>query len=388
MALSLASTAPSADPPSNGGSPSAGVTVDFCHWDEILTLRSFIDRHWRRDHALARDETLLRWQFDPARLATPDPDAGLSVLLAREAGEIRAMVGLICAPFCVNGHVVDGVWLTNLLNLSRDGKGGYGLALFMKVRALGIKAIGAIGINDDVAEIYRGLRFRIVEDLPRWYGTLDGEKASRLMGGEAGAAASPRRDEDSDFAVRPWREAGRASWDETWRRRFAPGFVGMARDAGYLEQRYLRHPAYDYDVHVVSRRKDATIAGIAVTRHERVANDDLCVLRILEFLATEEAAPALAGHLVRLGRREGAAFADFYCSDPCRAEALVEVGFRPVDPTAKAVPPSRLQPLEPGHFRLKCAVWLARDLAKECDLATNCPSLYLTKSDGDQDRPN
>ena len=368
--------------------PSAGVTVDFCRRDEISTLQDIIDRYWRHDHVLARDETLLRWQFDPGRLATPHPDAGLSVLLAREDGEIRAMVGLICAPFCVNGRVVDGVWLVNLLNLSRDGRGGYGLALLMKVRSLGIKAIGAISINDDVAEIYRGLRFRIIEDLPRWYGVLDGEKVGRLIGSEAIAVASPRQAEYSEFLVRPWRKVSGASWDETWKRLFAPGFIGAARDADYLEQRYLRHPAYDYDVHVVSHRKDAKIGGIAVSRHERVANDDLSVLRILEFLAIDEAAPTLAGHLVRLGRGEGAAFADFYCSDPRRAEALVAVGFRPVDPTAAVVPPSRLQPVEPGHFKLQCAVWLARDLAKECNLANTCPDLYLTKSDGDQDRPN
>jgi len=68
------------------------VQIKCCSQDDVEELRRFIDNHWRRGHVLARDEVLLRWQFDHTR-AKGKAFHGPSVLLAWEEDRIVGMLG-------------------------------------------------------------------------------------------------------------------------------------------------------------------------------------------------------------------------------------------------------------------------------------------------------
>ena len=70
------------------------IRIAACREAELPALMRFIGTHWRAGHILSRDETLLRWQFDPTLIkgrSLPGP----SVMLAWHGDEIVGILGLI-----------------------------------------------------------------------------------------------------------------------------------------------------------------------------------------------------------------------------------------------------------------------------------------------------
>jgi len=110
---------------------------------------------------------------------------------------------------------------------------------------------------------------------------------------------------------------------------------------------------------------------------------------VLEFLAVPPASTALARAIVETARNLGVAYADFYCSSASAAQALEDVGFKREELT-EGLPafPTRLQPLEKGHFPMTGLLRLPSGMRGRLATLMNEGRLYLTKSDGDQDRPN
>lgn len=45
------------------------VTIELCPSADAPALMRYIDENWRQGHILARDEGLLRWQYDAGRLS-------------------------------------------------------------------------------------------------------------------------------------------------------------------------------------------------------------------------------------------------------------------------------------------------------------------------------
>ena len=111
-------------------------------------------------------------------------------------------------------------------------------------------------------------------------------------------------------------------------------------------------------------------------------------MRIVDLLAqSRDATDCLLNHLMGDARKAGVAFADFYCTKPI--DGLADAGFRIEQGPADPYPvPFRLQPLEPGGRPLNAAIRLPARLRGTLGPLSARGALYLTKSDGDQDRPN
>jgi hypothetical protein len=128
---------------------------------------------------------------------------------------------------------------------------------------------------------------------------------------------------------------------------------------------------------------------MAVFRPEQVRDRSETVLRVVEFLATPPAATALAHAVLQAARQLGVAYADFYCSSAVAARGLEDVGFK-LENTTEDQPafPTRLQPLEKGRFAMTGLLRLPPGMRGQLNNLVRAGRLYVTKSDGDQDRPN
>ena len=102
-----------------------GVEIRRCADGEVAQLQHFIASNWNRDHILARDEALLRWQFDGRRLAGGSSD-GPSVLLAWEHGSIVGMLGIIPFDLSIPGATAPGCWLSQWFTTPEARSGGVG----------------------------------------------------------------------------------------------------------------------------------------------------------------------------------------------------------------------------------------------------------------------
>jgi Acetyltransferase (GNAT) domain len=381
------------------------IQIKHCGEDDVDAIRRFIDTQWRRGHVLARDASLLRWQFDQTRTKAKTLQ-GLSILLAWQGDRIVGMLGLIYFDFNIRGIVIPGVWLSHWLTIPESRVDGVGLKLLWAIHDLGYDAIFVLGTNQTATKVYSALGFELLSWMPRWIGVFDVGKTARLLEEvnrktevknlddicahysiDAGSQAS----RNPHVSVVEWSESFGAAWDSFWTGELAPSLLSPGKDSSYLKWRYIDHPTFKYEIRLALQAATWKVLGLAVFRVEKIRERNDKILRVLEFLATPEAESALALSLIRAAQCHNAIFADFYCTSERAARALELIGFRRhVTAENETGFPARFQPMEAGHSEISGAFWLSASLRRKLDLGKLLISndFYITKSDGDQDRPN
>jgi hypothetical protein len=378
------------------------IRIARCRREHVPALMAFIDRRWRAGHVLSRDRTLLEWQYDPGLVAHGsfgDP----TIQLAWRGDAIVGMLGLTGFVFNIAGAEHPGVWLS-IWYVGRECRGhNVALGLIGSVRDLGYEVMGGLGANEVAVPVFRALRFEVMPRLPRWVAVFDVQSTSRLLtsiGDRSGANALPAWCSRHRVApgsttsaevveVVSWTAHLADTWDALWRSHLAPGLVGTTRDASYLRRRYVEHPRFTYEVRVALERRSGAALGCTVFRIEQIRGREERVLRIVEFMALPEAEACLADALLGAGYESGVSYADFYCSSARFARGLERVGFV-LEQRNSGSPrlPSRLSPPEGAHFTMSAVLRSPLSVRGRVDELRQAGRLYLTKSDGDQDRPN
>lgn len=361
------------------------TAVRWCAEEDLPAVRALIAEHLDPQHVFTRDDALLRWQF-----AGPDPVRDTpSILLAWDDDELVAMQGLIPVGLVHHGEVLSGAWMCNLLASPRGRERGAGLAVMLAATRQGFDGTWVMGLNDEVAKLLGAARFSVLPSVPRHLATTAPDRLAELLV-LAGHATSEAHDAAQRLtaAVVPTApglafeavEAIPGDWDPWWRER-SRTLAGTDRTAAHLTWRYLAHPRYAYRATLV--RSGGAVAGLAVHRIEPVGGTDLSVLRIVEVVADPAVEADLHRHLLAVAEAEGVAFADVYDVRPDAGRGAA--GFLPA-PAAGVEVPSRFQPLAAGDRPLAAAFrWSPR--RKDLRPPLEDPGLYVTKSDGDMDRP-
>jgi hypothetical protein len=379
------------------------IEIGLCGEHEIAELRQFIHASWRRDHILSVDERLLRWQFDGSR-SLGGPTDGPAVLLARIEGRIVGMLGFMPFEMNARGEKAPGCWLSHWYCSPDVRSRGVAIGLLTTPRSMGYQAIFLIGANKVASSIYSALGFEMMLEMPRWVGVVDVERTAELL-----AEGAPDHDRDTmrqlcaDYylfgqrdpnggggvAVRQSAHRLGADWDTFWTDRIAPAHIGPIKDSPYLNWRYVDHPRFKYEVRLAKGPLRGEILGLTVFRVETIRGRDDRVLRVVEFIATPQAEDPLARSVADAARDSGVLFADFYCSSARAASPLARTGFKRHAATEGSPGfPTYFQPLVLGHSRLVGAFWLSKPLRSDLGQLLDSDGFYITKSDGDQDRPN
>jgi Acetyltransferase (GNAT) domain len=381
----------------------ADIRIAACREEDVPVLMRFIDGHWSAGHVLSRDETLLRWQFDHTRIAGRGLQ-GPAVLLAWHREHVVGMLGLTGFEWNAEGIPMTGAWMSQWLVAPDQRSHGVAMRLLGAARALGLDVLGTLGANDVATKVLSTLGWELIRDVPRWIGVMDQRQTAALLTA-SDAALTPEvaerlcqrhhvvdgmpasRSAEHIDVVR-WSPRYAAPWDRFWEEQLAGRLVGARRDAAYLRWRYAEHPRFRYELWLARQSVDESLLGITVFRVEQVRNRSERILRILEFLASPEAEGALAETIAQAAREQGVAFADFYCSSPRAARGLEGLGFKlaMADPEEPAFP-CRLQPLEGGYFRMTGLLQVPPKQRGKLARLIDLGRLYVTKSDGDQDRP-
>jgi hypothetical protein len=380
----------------------AAVRFELCRDDDVPALMRFIGTHWRADHILSRDEALLRWQFAPELLGGRAP--GPTVMLAWLDDEIVGMLGLTGFALNMAGEQFSAAWLSHWFAAPAYRGYDVALGLMRAARGVGVDALGTLGANEVSRRLLPHLGFEVLASLPRWVGVFDVDAAVELVC-LANPAVAPEDAwrlcrshqvdlrasgvPEDDFRPADWSGATAAAWDHFWGETVARGLVGASRDTGYLQWRYRRHPRFEYQLRFAQRECDGSVEGITVFRVEQVRDRGTRVLRIVEFLSSKAAESVLLRSVLEAARDSGAAVGDFYCSYPRAAEPFTRVGFkRPSTNSPDVVFPARFQPLQAGHDPMATLVRLPGGWRGKLQQLVDEGRLYITKSDGDQDRPN
>jgi hypothetical protein len=357
--------------------------------EEVRILQDFLRDHWNAQHAFVRSTKLLLWQHsaNPFKAGSPYADEELTFLGAWEGHSLVAILGEIPLEFTFRGRALPGTWLALWKNREEGRHASAGIQLFHHVMSRQPAFVGGIGINERVRRAYGLFRFQLSDDLPlyvvlnpeirsamvRKKPTWTEEQGARLLARTPFCAPLP------GFRIEPGPAEAR-EWDTFWSRTRGE-LVGTDRSFAYMNWRYLGHPHYRYEwVRVYDDRGELAAAGVYRVEY---AGDER-VLHIVEFLGDPESAGKLARALCAAMRGHSASFLGFRCARPACFEPWREVGggiYGKGDPAYEI--PSLFQPVEPAYRPLVWAYRLGRDV--DPVPPSDC---YVTRSDGDQDRPS
>jgi hypothetical protein len=354
------------------------LAIADCLADQFPALQAFMARVYGPRYILLACEPLFRWQFGGGSDAEPD---GFHVKLAILNGEIVGCLGYIPVETMFAGHVMHGAWLANWIVDPDHRRLGLGPLLMREVTNQFDVAMN-LGPNQDARAVLVKMRWEDVGVLTRYVCVLDEPGALLLTGaGRLDWPVPQTRPVCRDAVyVRPITVFDKDA-TSVWDRLTSTLGGGTRRSADYLNWRYARHPVWTYRCFEARQRGD--LVGFAVSHIEAVRDMPVKVARLVELVAMSPAADELVRAVVEDARSQDAVLIDFFCSSPLVGAALEAHGFLSGPESLVAQVPMLFQPLDPRRTAIHFMAHLAKAPA-----GMALEQWYVTKSDGDQDRPN
>ncbi|MCM3590188.1 GNAT family N-acetyltransferase [Brevibacillus borstelensis] len=362
--------------------------------DETDLLQLSIDQLWAKNHVLSRDKQLLNYMFydNPVsrEIFGEDHYGFLGVWLD---GRPIGLMGLMAFDLNVRGVKKFGFAPTNWIVPPEYRQTGAGLLLMREMFKWNPSVVLNLGINPNVARMYSGMGgYNVLPDVPRWIGLLQKNKTTELLLKGDESFLRYYREISAFSNPTSYRAIGEFNperWDQCYWTTFAKRSNGFARDASFIDWRYLQHPSFTYQVYTCTDTK-GDYQGLIVIRIENILGGQAKIGRLVEFIANnQDSAICLANQVVEIGKENELLFIDFYCFSSISSWGLESVGFKRVikSESDKIVVPTRFQPIDLEVTHMMAALYVSKDLQKKISLIDD-QSWYITKGDADQDRPN
>ena len=342
--------------------------IRFCEKGEAAQLQKFIGEHWKPNHALALSRELLDWQH----LNLETDTYNFVIAFFRETGEIHAVYGFI--PTCLFDPELKSasdywpaIWKV------REDVDAPGLGMFVYyyfVKQIKPRSLSGFGMNPDLAPLARKISYAMGM-LDHFYMLNLMKKSFALVGGFDGRFHS---DVDGSDDVKLARLDADDFIERASEIAYRPGAKDVpAKSIAYLEQRYVRHPFYDYVCYRVDRmgRPEA----ILVTR--LATHGDTRALRVVDYFGETSSLVGACGALQALLVEYDAEYVDFYNLGLDHGD-LFAAGFLHRGPEEKIVIPNYFEPYEQRNVELDYVIYT--DVSEF--------NFRFVKGDCDQDRPN
>ena len=346
-----------------------------CRADHLPALQAFFMRMYRPDYVLRANEALFQWQFGETPASKGND---YHVKLALLDGEIAGCLGYIPVEVSLRGRVVRGAWTANWmvdLKLRRLGLG----PLLMRELTQQFDVTLVIGLSREAQELLPRMGWTNFGYLTRYICVLDIEGAAQLT--ESGkldwpVKQVPHMAPSNVQLVSQFHDDATALWDTVWGNNGA----GTRRSAEFLNWRYGSHPVFQYrlfEMHSKSR-----LSGFAVYRIEQVRDMPLRVGRIVELVSEAGSEGVLLDAVCNDARSQDVALLDFFNASQRFTSLMRSRGFLLATEEPAAQVPILFQPLD----RRRTHIPFMAHLGSFSDAASL--EWYVTRADGDQDRPN
>lgn len=323
-----------------------------CHSvDEVRTL---IAEFWGPRHALLHDARLLDWQHK-------DADGSYNFFVAED--ENVGCCGLLgYIPISQwDASVRSDAWFGAIWAANPDAPGAGLLLLKRLIEVQPEHRYYTVGMSDIAARIYARLGIGL-ETLGHYF--LPAGHFNPSQWGGLGKTFCAPLSFIHRFDIRlVGSDDLESAWEAEWTERYP------TRSEPFVRKRFLEHPTYEYQLHIAtSEHARVFIASRIVESHIGKC------LKILDVLSTGDPAPLLPSAVSALVEDSGASFADYYCIDRCTATSTSTLGLLRVSDFPGVVVPNYFSPFEPRNVTLRAA--------------HTFPLEFVTRSDGDQDRPS
>jgi hypothetical protein len=324
---------------------------------------------------IMRNTQLFEWQFSRSQ-----HQGVANMVCAYDEGSLVGILGYIPVDmFWGNKEkLIQGAWMANWM-VHPSHRKGVGPLLMRRLMELYPVLLGqGAGIMN--VPIARTLGFRVFPKIPRFIAIFDHQRTRQFL-------TSPDCSLPDVLTTRtPFLHIERGLSDEynpDWGRYSDLQFASV-RNAEYLNWRYVNHPLFSYYILIAGEPTEPTVCVYRLEQTKGVVVD--CVGRIVELFFPDGRDGEILGREILSAalydmQQRGCAFVDCYFSSSRGSQAVIEAGMFDATDLALA---TRLSPVELNHHPQNLEMWVKSGFNYPDDLA----KLYVTKSDGDQDRPN
>jgi hypothetical protein len=342
---------------------------DMQEWSQ---MDAFIANTHGSNHVL-RNRPLFEWFF----LRNGNEKA--NIIVAYDGSTLISFLGYLPTRFLWGEGVVDGAWMAHWMTLE-GYRSGIGAILMRRITEM-FPIVAGQGASQSNKEIVTIMKFKFQERTPKVVGLLNPGRVRTILGVwdyvdywpiMKSSKLPERRIEISHECYAP-------DWSQYPSMKF-----GTLRDAAYLSHRYINYPFMKYEVFLNGPCSSPAVCVV------RIVNTALGirVARVLEFFFPEtpnglKQGETLIKQCIALFLSYDCDYVDFYCTAKVALRLLLEVGFI-FDQEGNL--PSLLDPIDTSRKFQNWELYISQDLEIRYPEAGN--RFYLTRADGDQDRPN
>lgn len=340
--------------------------IKECSVEEVHLLQAFIDKHWKKDHPLAKSIELLNFQHLNRKTTSYNYIIGIN----SETKEIDGIIGYIPTsqydPSLHNqGDYWPAIWKVRS-DVSNPEIKFLGLLLWEALNQKEIHTLASIGISAVAKKFYKIAKLKI--DYLRQYYIVNNE--SGLF--DIAKVKEVQKISNKSLVNSETRMVKQVSAEDLSNLQLMTRYT-PAKTITYLLNRYEKHPYYRYRFFSLSDLKDE-INAIIVTRTIEIGNSR--AIRIVDCIGDLSSLPVLYDDFQSILKNENAEYID--CMNFGIEEEIFErIGFSKLDINAEdIVIPNYFEPFEKRNIKIEFAY------------KSSVENYVVFKGDSDQDRPN
>lgn len=246
----------------------------------------------------------------------------------------------------------------------------------------------SLGGSDQGITLYTSMGYRYYGDLIRLIAVVDPKKCEEVSMNCEGLQAIVSLSNHDEADVRQIEQFAEIDQNLEQLRNsvLSPNkYFGVKRDAEFLDWRYIEHPIFKYER--FGLWADGSLRAFIVYRKELARGTVSTVIRITELIGEDNYIPQLIKSTV-LQQKTSAdvSWIDFFCSHSQICGLVSSLGFKTPEELRPCVFPVFCNPIDYNKKKYPFMFW-SRDESFYAKLP-KFNDWYITKGDGDADRPN
>lgn len=353
-------------------------TFPMKNWEQ---LAQFISETYGCDHVLL-NKKLFSWLFCTRK------DDVANLIVAYESGELISLLGYVPTAFLIRDTIVHGVWMSQWMTKEKYRQ-GIGALLMRRIKEMFPIAAGQ-GANAANKPIALKLGFHFLESIPNVVFMIDRNRVAELFDVKFNHIDSKvfdsRNYDFNQFLVSTTKPLPEFDLNKAL---YPSLCYGTLRNSHYIQRKFIDFPFFDYKVLFsgTAERPVILVARVVDAAMPKPDERRFKVGRILEFFFPEDSAGQIAATEILSAAKQyfiqqGCAYVDFVSTGSVQIQLLLSNGFQPDE---LGLLPCFLSPVDYKRKKQNLEIYIENKLLKEFPEALD--RFYLTRSDGDQDRP-
>ncbi len=340
-------------------------------------LKKFIERNYRKNYILLNDIF-----FDYLFKRGVSGKYNFKVLTAKN--DLIGMSGEIPNQLNFFGNAINSCFLVNLMIDKKLRNLGLGPRLIIEAERE-YDLLYTCSYNNEIKPLFQKWGWIEMPNLRRFVKVISFEKSNELALGQL------RKDNDiaDDIGITDQGfsfasiEFFDASIFEFWQNIRIKYPITIERNVDYLNWRFAEHPIFKYRNFVA--KKNGKIESLIVLRIEEPPGYKIA--RIVDFVSTDEAEKFTLYKAIQYCKSNNIDLIDFFFTGNFHINSLGSVGFKETDKKPYSLIPFLFNPMDRERTCVNFAFKPINKKLKDYK-AKDINNWYITKTNGDMDRPN